>query len=157
MIKESTIQALIDETIEGTDIFLVDMKISGGNKISVLVDAIGGLPITDCMKVSRGIEHNMDREDEDFSLDVSSPGLDKPFKVFRQYEKNIDRSIRITLEENGVFDTKILGVNEETQKINLEIEQIITNNDFLEGKKKGDNLEMSQDEIIEAKINISFK
>jgi len=157
MIKESTIQALIDETIEGTDIFLVDMKISGGNKISVLVDAIGGLPITDCMKVSRGIEHNMDREDEDFSLDVSSPGLDKPFKVFRQYEKNIDRSIRITLEENGVFDTKVLGVNEETQKINLEIEQIITNNDFLEGKKKGDNLEMSQDEIIEAKINISFK
>ncbi|MGK0286590.1 MAG: ribosome maturation factor RimP, partial [Salibacteraceae bacterium] len=106
MIQESEIRDLIEETIEGTDIFLVELKISGGNKISVLVDAIGGLPITDCMKVSRGIDHNLDREDEDFELNVSSPGLDKPFKVFKQYEKNRGRSIHVTLEDEGVFDAK---------------------------------------------------
>ena len=155
MIKESTVRELIDETIEGTDIFLVDLKISGGNKISVLVDAIGGLPITDCMKVSRGIEHNLDRESEDFALDVSSPGLDKSFKVFRQYEKNIGRSIKISTLEEGVFDAKIISVDE--PKIELEIEEIITKCDITEGAKKGDKLNLSISEIKEAKINISFK
>jgi len=155
MIQESTVRALIDETIEGTDIFLVDLKISGGNKISVLVDAIGGLPITDCMKVSRGIEHNLDRESEDFSLDVSSPGLDKPLKVFRQYEKNIDRSIKVSTTEEGVFNAKILSVDE--PKIELEIEEIITKCDLTEGFKKGDKINFSQEDIKEAKINISFK
>ena len=155
MIQESTVRALIDEAIEGTDIFLVELKISGGNKISVLVDAIGGLPITDCMKVSRGIEHNLDRESEDFGLDVSSPGLDKAFKVFRQYEKNIDRSIKITTNEEGVFDAKILSVDE--PKIELEIQEIITKCDLTEGVKKGDKIALSQTDIKEAKINISFK
>ena len=157
MIQESTVRALIEETIGETNIFLVDLKISGGNKISVLVDAIGGLPITDCMKVSRGIEHNLDRENEDFSLDVSSPGLDKPFKVFQQYEKNIDRSIRILVDEETVFDAKILSVNDTDEKISLEIEEIITIGELVEGLKKGDNLELSPDDIKEAKINISFK
>ena len=108
------------------------------------------------MKVSRGIEHNLDREDDDYSLDVSSPGLDKPFKVFRQYEKNIDRSIRILIEDEGVFDAKILSVNDTDEKIFLEIEEIITIGELVEGLKKGDNLELSPDDIKEAKINISF-
>ena len=155
MIQESTVRALIDEAIEGTDIFLVELNISGGNKISVLVDAIGGLPITDCMKVSRGIEHNLDRESEDFGLDVSSPGLDKAFKVFRQYEKNIERSIKITTNEEGVFDAKILSVDE--PKIELEIQEIITKCDLTEGVKKGDKMTISDTDIKEAKINISFK
>jgi len=155
MIQESTVRALINETIEGTDIFLVDLKISAGNKISVLVDAIGGLPITDCIKVSRGIEHNLDRESEDFALDVSSPGLDKPLKVFRQYEKNIERSVKITLNDEGVFDAKIVSVEE--PKITLEIEEIVTKSDFLESVKKGDKMVLSQTDIKEAKINISFK
>lgn len=154
MIQESTVRTLIDEAIKGTDIFLVELKISGGNKISVLVDAIGGLPITDCMKVSRGIDHNLDRESEDFSLDVSSPGLDKAFKVFRQYEKNIDRSIKVITPEEGVFDAKILSVDE--PKIELEIQEIITPCNLTEGVKKGVIIIVSEKDIKEAKINISF-
>lgn len=155
MVQESTVRALINETIEETNIFLVDLKISGSNKISVLVDAIGGLPITDCMKVSRGIEHNLDRELEDFSLDVSSPGLDKPLKVFRQYEKNIGRSIKISLVDEGVFNAKILSVEE--PKIDLEVEEVVTKCDSLEGVKKADKIALTQADIQEAKINISFK
>lgn len=155
MIQESTVRALIDETIEGTDIFLVDLKIGSGNKISVLVDAIGGLPITDCIKVSRGIEHNLDREEEDFSLDVSSPGLDKPLKVFRQYEKNVSRSLKITLVDNGVFDAKVLGAEE--PRIDLEVEKVITKSDSLDAVKKGEKIALTQADIKEAKINISFK
>lgn len=155
MIQESVVRELIEETIKDTEIFLVDLKISGGNKINVLVDAIGGLPITDCIKVSRGIEHNLDREVEDFSLDVSSPGLDKPFKVFKQYEKNIGRSIQITLIDEGVLDAKIVSVND--PKIELEAEQVITKSDALEEIKKGDKIGLSHNDIKESKINISFK
>lgn len=155
MIQESTVRSLIEETIQDTEIFLVDLKISGGNKISVLVDAIGGLPITDCMKVSRGIEFDLDREVEDYELNVSSPGLDKPFKVFKQYEKNVSRSIHITLEDEGVFDAMIIEV--EDPKINLEVEEVITKSDALESVKKGDTLALTQEDIKESKINISFK
>lgn len=154
MIKESTVRALIDETIEGTAIFLVDLKISSGNKISVLVDAIGGLPITDCIKVSRGIEHNLDREEEDFSLDVSSPGLDQPFKVFRQYEKNIGRSLKVTMTDGGVIDAIV--VSAEAPKIVFELEKVITHTAVLNEVEKGDHFGLLYADIKESKVNISF-
>lgn len=154
MIQESTVRAIIDETIQDTDMFLVDLKIGGGNKINVLVDAIGGLPITDCIKVSRGIEASLDREEQDFELNVSSPGLDKPFKVFKQYEKNVGRSIQVVMIDEGVFDAKIIEVEE--PKISLEIEKVITKSDALENVKKGDAIGLSQEDIKESKINISF-
>ena len=155
MINESTVRAIVNETIEGSNIFLVDLNISAGNKISVLVDAIGGLPITDCIKVSRGIDENLDREAEDFSLDVSSPGLDKPLKVFKQYEKNIGRSLKITLVDNGVVDAKVLNVDE--PKIELELEKVITHSEVLNEVKKGDQFGLLYTDIKESKINISFK
>lgn len=154
MIQESTVRAIIDETIQDTDMFLVDLKIGGGNKINVLVDAIGGLPITDCIKVSRGIEASLDREEQDFELNVSSPGLDKPFKVFKQYEKNVGRSIQVVMIDEGVFDAKIIEVEE--PKISLEVEKVITKSDALENVKKGDAIGLSQEDIKESKINISF-
>lgn len=155
MIKESTVLELIDETIEGTDIFLVELKISGANSISVLVDAIGGLPISDVMKVSRGIEHNLDRESEDFELNVSSPGLDKPFKVFKQYEKNIDRSLKVTLVDLGEFDAQVISVDD--PKIELKLEKIIVGSDSVNELNKGDHMMVSFEDIKESKINISFK
>ena len=154
MIQESTVRALIDQTIEGTEIFLVDLKIGPGNKINVLVDAIGGLPISDCIKVSRGIEHNLDRESEDFELNVSSPGLDKPLKVFRQYEKNIGRSLHITFTDDSVVDAIIQEVNE--PGISLEIEEVVTPSETWTWEK-GKITTVTQDKIKEAKINISFK
>jgi ribosome maturation factor RimP len=155
MIKESTVRELIEETIAETDMFLVDLKIGSGNKITVLVDAIGGLPITDCMKVSRGIESNLDRESEDFELSVSSPGLDKPLKVFKQYENNIGRSLKITLIDEGVFDAKVVDLD--PPKIEFDLEKVITLSPSLENLKKGEKLGVIDTDIKEAKINISFK
>lgn len=155
MIQESTVRKLIEETIEGTNIFLVDLKIGSGNKISVLVDAIGGLPITDCMKVSRGIEFNLDREEQDFELNVSSPGLDRPLKVFKQYEKNIGRSLKVTLVDEGVVDAKVTSVSE--PEIEFSLEKVITPSVSLEKLKKGDAFRVVNKDIKEAKINISFK
>lgn len=155
MIQESKIRDLIDETIQDTEIFLVDLKIAGGNKINVWVDAIGGMAITDCMKVSRGIEFNLDRETEDFELNVSSPGLDKPLKIFKQYEKNIGRSIRVILKDQCVFDAKIIAVD--SPKIHLEVEEVISKSEVRESLHKDQVLEVLDEEIEESKINISFK
>lgn len=155
MISEAVVKELIDETIAGTDIFLVDLTISGSSKINVLVDAIGGLPISEIIKVSRGIEDNLDREEQDFELNVSSPGLDKPLKVFKQYEKNIGRSLKITLADEGVFDAKVLAV--EGEEIHVELEKVITAQGAVAEEQKGNKLVLLFADIKEAKVNISFK
>lgn len=155
MISEAVVRGLIDDAIEGTEIFLVDLTISSSNRISVLVDAIGGLPITDCIKVSRGIEHNLDREEQDFELNVSSPGLDKPLKVFKQYEKNIGRSLKVTLNDEGVFDGLVEAVNGE--EIHMLLEKVHTAKGKVEELEKGSKMILLIEDIKEAKVNISFK
>lgn len=155
MISEAVVKSIIDETISGTDIFLVDLSISGGGKINVLIDAIGGLPITDCITVSRGIESNLDREEQDFELNVSSPGLDKPLKVLKQYEKNIGRSLKITMTDEGVFDAEVLAL--EGEEIHVKLEKVLTAKGAVEEEQKGNTLVLLQADIKEAKVNISFK
>ena len=76
--------------------FIVALEIDAANKIYIEVDDKSApISITDCIKVSRGVEHNLDREEEDFALEVTSPGLDRPFKVFEQYVKNIGRPVKV--------------------------------------------------------------
>ena len=86
---KNKINTLIEEAIEAnSELFLVDWSLSAGNKIEVLVDGDNGLPIDEVVRISRHIEHNLDREAEDFSLTVSSPGLSRPLEMPRQYIKN---------------------------------------------------------------------
>lgn len=92
----SEIQKLIDEAIaENDELFLVDWSVTPANKIEVLVDGDNGLSIDEVVRISRHIEHNLDREKEDFSLTVSSPGLDRSLNSERQFRKNIGRKIWI--------------------------------------------------------------
>lgn len=90
------VKQLIDEALaENESLFLIDWSISAGNKIEVLVDGDNGLPIDEVVRISRHIEHNLDREEEDFSLTVSSPGLNRPLEIPRQYQKNIGRKLNV--------------------------------------------------------------
>jgi ribosome maturation factor RimP len=79
---------------EGTN-FIVDIIVKQGNKIIVLLDNDNGVSIGDCVSMSRHIESNLDREKEDFELSVMSPGLSEPFKIVRQYQKNIDKQVDV--------------------------------------------------------------
>ncbi|MBO73037.1 MAG: ribosome assembly cofactor RimP, partial [Flavobacteriales bacterium] len=91
MIPESKIKELVQARIEGTKLFIVDINVSLSNKINVLIDGYDGVTISDCIDVSRGVEHNLDREAQDFELEVSSAGLDAPFAVSEQYKKNLGK------------------------------------------------------------------
>ncbi len=104
---------LIAEAIEETDIFLVQLKVNANNDISVLLDSDTTLTLKDCRRVSRAIEFNLDREDEDFSLTTSSSGVGEPL-VLRQFAKNIGRKVRLTLKSEDVIEAKMIASNDES-------------------------------------------
>lgn len=108
------VKHLIDEALgENDSLYLVDWSISPSNQIQVLVDGDNGLSIEEVVRISRHIEQNLDREQDDFSLTVSSPGLDRPLSLPRQYKKNIGRKLNVRTSE-GKFTGKIVAVTEES-------------------------------------------
>lgn len=95
--NQELVKQLIDEAIEeNPSLFLVDWKISDDNSIEILVDGDEGLPIEEIVRISRHVEHNLDREEADFSLNVSSAGVGNPLVLPRQFKKNIGRTLKIT-------------------------------------------------------------
>ena len=151
MINPEKIKQLIEQKIQGTDVFLVEVKISGSNDIVVFLDSDNKITIEDCKSVSRFIESNLDREVEDFSLQVSSAGLDRPLKLQRQYLKNIGQQVKVT-KNDGVVETGIL--------LAVEDDGIAIENEKLSKKKKDDLKEIIKinfEEIKETKLIISIK
>ena len=107
---EELIQAFLEER---KDIYLVDLKISAGNDVVVILDGDESLSIQDCLDASRAIEFNLDREEVDFSLQVMSAGLSEPLKLPRQYKKNVGRELEVTTEEGEVIKGELLEADEE--------------------------------------------
>ena len=106
MIEKQNIQALVEEFIKGTGLFIVAVKVSSANRITVLADKNESITIDECAAIHRHIEMNLDRETEDFELQVSSPGLDLPFGVIEQYFKNVNRKVEV-IDNEG---TKLTGI-----------------------------------------------
>ena len=107
---EELIQAFLEER---KDIYLVDLKISAGNDVVVILDGDESLSIQDCLDASRAIEFNLDREEADFSLQVMSAGLSEPLKLPRQYKKNVGRELEVTTEDGEVIKGELLEADEE--------------------------------------------
>ena len=161
MISESKIKDLINARIGGTDLFLVDIKIDSSNKIIVLLDGFNGVGINDCVSISRDVENNLDRDQGDFELQVSSAGLDMPLKVKQQYEKNIGRTVKILTLDGHKHEGILTFVNDEY--LNIQYEEKVR----IDGRKKKELItqvgkyyfEHDDDDkkIKETKIIISFK
>lgn len=156
MIKEKKVRGLIAEAMDGTEQFLVDLKIGVDNHIFVEIDdRVGSISISDCMRVSRAVEHNLDREETDFKLDVTSPGLDKPFKVHEQYVKNVGRSVKVRREGGKTIEGELIAVTE------LDITLKTREKRRIEGRKSKEWVEEEHlipfTEIEETKIVITFK
>lgn len=107
MIEKEAIKAIVEEHLKGSDRFLVAIKVSSANKITVLADSKVGITIDECVSIHRYIESKLDREIEDYELQVSSPGLDLPFLVLEQYYKNEGKKIEVT-DTDGTQYTGIL-------------------------------------------------
>jgi ribosome maturation factor RimP len=110
MIEKQKIQGLVEEFTKGTGLFLVAVKVSNANRITVLADKNEGITIDECAAIHRHIENGLDREVEDFELQVSSPGLDAPFSVIEQYYKNEGRRVEIVDTEGSKFIGKLKNI-----------------------------------------------
>ncbi len=95
--KEKVYSLVIEGLIEKPSVFLIDLTISDTFKISVFVDGDNGVLLQDCIDLSRAIENNLDREEQDFSLEVASVGVGSPLKMVRQYKKNVGRTLIVKL------------------------------------------------------------
>lgn len=117
------IHAFIEPLLEGTDVFIVDVKIKPTNNIKVFLDADGGFSIEKCVAVNRKLYHLIEESgmypDGDFSLEVSSPGIDEPLTLLRQYKKNVGRKVAVTDTDDKETVGLLATVTDET--ITLEV------------------------------------
>ena len=112
MITTESITDLIAQHIEGSDVFLVEVLVKPGNAIRVHVDSPEGISIDECVKISRFVNESLDRDVEDYSLEVSSPGLGGSFRVKQQYEKNVGRDIEVLYTDGIKVKGKLVSVEE---------------------------------------------
>ena len=149
------IYQLAEEKLSGTDNYIVDVYIKQSNKIFVEIDNDKGVSIKDCVSLSRFIESNLNREEEDFELQVSSPGIDQPFKILRQYHKNIGRPVEVLTNDGKKLSGKLLSVNDKGIVISAQVKE------KKEHKKANKviiaNKDLFFDQIKETKAIISFK
>lgn len=144
----------MDELNSG--LYIVELSVSSNNVIQVEIDKLkGGVSVEDCISVSRNIEHNLDRDKEDFELHVSSPGLDKPLRHVNQYAKNVGRILSVVGIDGKMQEGELVKVIEDGVVLR-------TMSKKLDEKKKKkirieEILEYSFSQIKEAKIVISFK
>jgi ribosome maturation factor RimP len=112
MISTDKVLHIVSDILESTEIFSVDVSVKPGNKIVVLVDKLEGITIDECADISRNIEAKLDRNIDDYELEVSSPGLTQPFKVKQQYFKNIGKEVDIVLKDGQKVIGKLLNMND---------------------------------------------
>jgi ribosome maturation factor RimP len=114
MNKEKVINLLNNALEENPSLFLIDLKFLPDNKIYIEVDGDTGISLKECIRINREIEQNLDREEEDFSLEVTSPDVSNPLKVNRQYRKNINRILEVKLKDHTKVEGLLKAVNEDS-------------------------------------------
>ena len=95
--KEKVNDLLVESLSDKPSVFLIDLTITDSFKIIVTLDGDNGVALQDCIDISRAIEPNLDREEQDFSLEVASVGVGSPLKLVRQYKKNVGRTVIVKL------------------------------------------------------------
>ena len=103
---QNKVKDLVEEALAlNESLFLIDLVISANNKIQITVDGDNGVPLSECIRISRSVDNNFDREEEDFSLEVTTPDISHPLKLKRQYKKNISRILKVKTAEDEVEGT----------------------------------------------------
>jgi ribosome maturation factor RimP len=154
MITKEQIVSLVEEALDENH-FVVNVEVRPGNIIDIVIDCVHGVNIQKCIDVSRFVESKLDRDTEDFELNVSSAGLTSPFTVLRQYEKNLGRQVEV----RRVGEKPLQGTLKQFDAEGFELEVI--SKEKLEDKKK--KVEVTRTHRFayadgaEVKVIISFK
>ncbi len=153
--NEEVVKSLLDRALEeNPSLFLIDFKVLPDNKICVEVDGDNGVSLEECIRISRKIEHNLDRDIEDFSLEVTSPDISKPIKNIRQYKKNLKRTLSVSLSNNKIVEGKLLDFSD--TYIELEWK---SREPKIVGKGKRtviNNRKIPYEDILETKVKLKF-
>ena len=139
---------------ENKSLFLIDLTITEDNQIRVIIDGDHGVTVDDCIAISRAIEHNLDREEVDFSLEVMSAGVSEPLSLPRQFKKNIGRNIKVKTTNNEKIEGELIAANEENCTLTW-----TTREPKPVGKGKitvQKEANLPYKEIMEAKVMITF-
>ncbi|APG60412.1 ribosome assembly cofactor RimP [Christiangramia salexigens] len=150
MLKEK-VEKLAEKAFEeNNSLFLISLDVNSANHIKIVLDGDKGVSVSDCITVSRAIEHNLDRDEEDFSLEVTSAGVSEPLLMPRQYKKNIGRRLKVKTE-NAKFEGDLEAADEKEiklswkarepkpvgkGKVTVEKEAILPYSDIVEAKVK---------------------
>ena len=106
--NQAALKDIVDEALAlNESLYLIELSISVNNKVQVVVDGDNGVPLSECIRISRSINDTFDREEEDFSLEVATPDIAHPLKVKRQYIKNINRILKVKTAEEEYEGTLI--------------------------------------------------
>lgn len=155
MIDKELLKEIAEKELNGTSLYLVDISVSSGNKIVVEIDSDEGVGIDDCVNLSRKIEQHFDRDVEDFELEVGSSGLTTPFKIVRQYEKNLGNEVEVLTKNGRKLHGLLKSCNES------EFVLLTKKKEKIEGQKKPVEVEKEEiflyEEVKYTKYQISIK
>jgi ribosome maturation factor RimP len=154
-ITKENILKLTEERIASFDGFVVDLVVANGNKFTLELDTPKGISIGELEDVNRFLNKELDNETNEFELTVSSPGMERPFKVYKQYLKNLGRQIKVKTKDGKVTEGALANVNEKGITLNYKVKEAP------EGKKKKEWVEKTAEllfeNIAETKKIITFK
>lgn len=155
MLTPEEIQRIAEKQLEGTDLFVVGIKISPANEIELLVDSDTSVSIDRCVTVSRAVEAALEEVTDDFALMVASAGIGQPLKVFRQYQKLIGRPVEVVLKNGIKITAELREANPES--ITLAYSEKVA----VEGKKRKELQEIVKtylmDEVKTTVEHLDFK
>ncbi len=155
MIEKKTVCQIVEEWLEGKDYFLVEVSVSPDDRIVVEIDHAEGVWIEDCVELSRYIESKLNREEEDYELEVGSAGIGQPFKVVQQYYNHIGSEVEVLTKAGRKLTGVLKEVNDEAFVVGVEKKMKV------EGSKRPKLMEEDEtfryDEIKYTKYLISFK
>ena len=155
MIDRNVVSGIVNEWLEDKEYFLVDVSVTPDDKIVVEIDHAEGVWIDDCVELSRFIESKLDREEEDYELEVGSAGIGQPFKVLQQYLIHIGKEVEVLTREGKKLEGVLKDANEENMAVTIQKKV------KLEGSKRPKMVEedvtYKYDEIKYTKYLISFK
>lgn len=121
MIDKEKLKATVDQALEGTTLFLVDLRVTPNNEITVTVDAPEGVDIEQCVALTHTIEEAFDREVEDYELEVGSAGLTAPFTVPQQYFMNVGNDVEVLTRDGRKLHGVLTAVNDDCTQVTVSI------------------------------------
>ena len=155
MIDKNVVTRIVNEWLEGKDYFLVNITVSPDDKIVVEIDHAEGVWIDDCVELSRYIESKLNREEEDYELEVGSAGIGQPFKVLKQYLIHIGTDVEVLAKDGKKYVGVLSDANEENFTITVETK--IKPEGAKRPKLVEQDITFTYEEIKYTKYLISFK